>query len=175
MNVHRILNEFDKHYGKVHKKIKVYSFLGHIMMEVNYGKDENVMLKMWLKKSEPDYIKTIKPTYKLILFKDNVYINSYVMKGEENQKKFFEAYDKLISCKADYLVGSWDIDLSKKQLKQLYSDNQERIHRYANVLMKRNFFNQYRICKDSRSDYEEAIDTLPFHIDLEKYLIELMS
>lgn len=139
-NIHQILNKLDKAYGRNRISVKIHSVDGyHIYLKIIYQTNINVpekyrygnniidhhyktsgaMIRLWLQETPEDITLCRPAEYKLLLFKDNIYANSYIMPDVREAEKFIKAAQSLSSNPADYIIGGWEINLGPTLTKQL--------------------------------------------------------
>lgn len=112
MHIYHIINQFDQAYGKKHRFIQFSTGTPDcIFAKVIYDTDEAVMFKIWLRITEPDWVQQLKPTYQLILFKDHIYTNEFIMPNKDNRKHFFDTMKAFTGCAGDYYFGNYEIDI----------------------------------------------------------------
>lgn len=85
----------------------------------SYTASCSIMMRIWIHRPENNTPAIYMPKpWKLTLFKDSIYINPFVMPDYIMAQEFFSARNKMTSCFADFIVGSWNIKLSTRQVIQ---------------------------------------------------------
>lgn len=158
-NIHKVMNSFDKAFGRKRLNLTLSCINDcHIYLQALYEKDtemtaqnqwpqhknnpfyENgvktnqyVMLRIWFhdknENSEPIGGIRKDPEYVLTLWKDNIYVNGYTMSDYKLATDFYEARNQWVTCKADLIAGSYQIDLGPSLMHQLKEKCTERLER----------------------------------------------
>ena len=160
-NLHQILNELDKAYGRNRLSVKLHSVDGpFIYVAITYQKNLSIpeeylygeqhirphngilhssseaMLRLWFKETPEDLILNKPAEYRLVLYKDAIYTNSYLMPDIREAKCFKEATQALANCLADYLVSNWEVNLGPKLTKQLQTEVKTKYERLQEQITK---------------------------------------
>lgn len=151
-NIHEILNDFEQHfpYKRISTKIS-HIYESMILIEVqlppkrlerldtkwNKYIDTDVilqeqhenyyMLKLWIHRDQRGSFE--QPSdWELILFKDNIYTNPYVMPDPDVSQAFFRAKETWMNSLADKLFTQYKIKLSDRQLAQTRKKAEHVLH-----------------------------------------------
>lgn len=152
-NVHEVLNDFERHFP--HRRIRTvvdYAYRPYLMVRADYAdaplsgehwpveKEEDdwykyrsrqsVMMKLWVHRENPEPSdRTGRGRMKLTLWRDEIYINGYLMPDYRMAKEFFAAKKQWDGCPANTVFGCFNICLSEKQLLRAKKCVEEKLER----------------------------------------------
>ena len=173
MNIHHVLNIWDKHYGKNRKKV-TFSISGcFIYVKATYEEDESIMMKIWLNRKPADMIHTAKDEFELILWHDCIYTNDYFMPNADKQNHFFETLKEMNTCLADFMFNNYPIELDNGQIRKLYEENRKEMLRDLSYITK---YDAYQ--DDEKQDkfwYDRSIQFIIEQAYFEQYLTKLIK
>lgn len=117
----------------------------------------SIMIRLWINRTEHKNV-TPPENWKLILFKDSIYINPLVMPDYNMAQEFYKARNEFTSCLADLMFGQWKIKLSTRQIKMArtkflkqYKRDTERMNQLIDMSV---------ACKNKLSELDTAIRTI---------------
>ena len=137
VNLYKVLNDFNHNFKKDAKYQFDFATEGHIFIEMIYNENVDIpscawnctshepensiiknaknygMAKIWVHRNE----KTQEVEF--TLWKDNgIYMNPYTMPDYEMAQQFSAAAEEMASCRADFCIGRFQVDMSEKILLQ---------------------------------------------------------
>ena len=152
-NVHEVLNDFERHFP--YKRIRTvvdYAYPPYLMVRAdyadapfsgehwpvksetddwyNYRRRQSVMLKLWVHRDDPDPLNPATAgKLRITLWRDEIYINSYLMPDYRMAKEFFAAKRQWDGCLANTVFGCFNIALSEKQRLRALACTEEKLER----------------------------------------------
>lgn len=162
-NIHQILNEFDAKFGRKRLSVTVsHVHYDHILLKILYKKntiqkketnwpdrkfheedeitDQYAIAKLWFHNANEKFHNANKntpekePEYQLTLWKDNLYVNQFTMPNHNLAKAFYKARSEWVSCKADLIIGSYNVTLGKTLTQQVKTICRKQLSDYAEDL-----------------------------------------
>lgn len=138
VSLYKVLNDFNHNFKREAKYQFGFAIEGHIFIKMIYNENVDVPSCDWNCKSshEPEngIIKNVKnygmakiwvhrnektQEVEFTLWKDNgIYMNSYTMPDYEMAQQFSAAAEEMASCRADFCIGRFQVDMSEKILFQ---------------------------------------------------------
>lgn len=168
MHIYEFINQFDKAYGKTHQYVEWSVHSSSVFAKVSYAKNESFMIRIWL--SIPENIH--ESNYEFILFKDNIYMNDYLMPDPEHQKQFFEAHKTFYQCYADLHINIIPLDpFDNKLLRKIYDKCVEHRNYLCSTLQNVDAFHKTPYDdSDSNFYYTYHLEDLKSLLPIEDYL-----
>lgn len=134
----KVFKDIEKAYGKKLQKYNISFGDSELLFRLIFGEGEHIMVKVWL---NVDYHNYEKP-FSLILFKENIYSNEFIMKDWSNFENFYKNFFK---SKIDYILGSEEVELDTKMSgyvqKKIEEEIIEDMERVSD--MKKDFLNDF--------------------------------
>lgn len=157
-NIHKIMNHFDEIFGRKRISLRISNIDGiHVYLRAIYEKnvlitedclwkgyemsvkpgdkaDLGITIALWLHDENEDKKEPWETDrhYKLKLWKDNIYVNAYVMPDRRMAQEFYEARNKWAGCLANLIAGGYDVELGTTLEKQLKECCKKELHATAN-------------------------------------------
>lgn len=171
LHLYHFINIWNQLYGKKHRWISFLFDNELCYVKLHYAQKENVMLRIWIHKKDNSEL-FAKPDYKWTLWKDAIYINSFLMEDKEKQAHFYETLRQLYDCRADYRFGSFTILLDdNKLLRRLYHDLRKQITEN----MEWYYQAESELTKGEQYWYRNVLSNQPFRMELEMWLLNYME